>query len=292
MLATGVAMLMGTLVLTIPVGGTVGSGLAAADTTAPNCQGTTPLGLTGTWNCTFDDEFTGTTLNSAYWSAQLSSNSGLIAGNNGCYVNSPNTISVSGGYLNLTARKVTPFICHAAGYSFITSYESGMVSTYGKYDQTYGAFEVNAKLPATAVKGLQETFWLYPQTLTYGPWPNSGEIDFAEFYSYLNGYDIPYIHYSNSANDPNVTAYNCIFNQNSYNTFGVNWTPTSITVLYNGQVCLTDTPTTGSEPFNEPFMIALTQALGMGSSNGFQAGVTPLPATTSIDWVRAWEPTS
>ena len=38
--------------------------------TAPACQGTTPLGLPGTWNCTFDDEFNGTTLNTNNWVPQ------------------------------------------------------------------------------------------------------------------------------------------------------------------------------------------------------------------------------
>jgi len=40
-----------------------------------------------------------------------------------------------------------------------------------------------------------------------------------------------------------------------------------------------DYPSTGSEPFNEPFFIALTQSSS-----------TPLPATTEVDWVRAWAP--
>jgi hypothetical protein len=34
----------------------------------------------------------------------------------------------------------------------------------------------------------------------------------------------------------------------------------------------------------------LTQALGIGA-NAVTAA-TPLPATTQIDWVRVWEPTS
>jgi hypothetical protein len=34
--------------------------------------------------------------------------------------------------------------------------------------------------------------------------------------------------------------------------------------------------------------VELTQALGSGS-NAFMAGSTPLPATTEIDWVRAWK---
>ena len=50
-------------------------------------------------------------------------------------------------------------------------------------------------------------------------------------------------------------------------------------------------PSTGSEPFDQPFFIALTQALGVGT-NHFTPGTTELPATTQIDWVRAWAPAS
>ena len=257
----------------------------------PSCQGTTPLGLPGNWTCTFDDEFNGTSLNTNDWVPQVTATSGYVNGATACYVDDPDTISVSGGYLNLTVLQVAPFTCGEGSSSFTTSYEAGMVSTSGLFDQTYGAFEVSAKLPPSEVEGLQETMWLYPQTLTYGPWPASGEIDFAEFYSEYPGLDVPYIHYSQSSTDPNVTAYDCLINQDAFNTYGVDWTSTSITVLYNGQPCLVDYPTTGSEPFDQPFFIALTQALGVGT-NAFTPGVTQLPATTEIDWVRAWAPAS
>jgi beta-glucanase (GH16 family) len=255
------------------------------------CQGTTPLGLPGNWTCTFDDEFNGTSLNTGNWVPQVTASSGYANGATACYVDDPNTISVSGGYLNLTALQVAPFTCGDGSNSFTTSYEAGMVSTSGLFDQTYGAFEVSAKLPPSVVEGLQETMWLYPQTLTYGAWPDSGEIDFAEFYSEYPGLDVPYIHYADSSTDPNVTSYDCLINQDAFNTYGVDWTPTSITVMYNGEPCLVDYPSTGSEPFDQPFFIALTQALGVGT-NAFTPGVTQLPATTQIDWVRAWAPAS
>jgi beta-glucanase (GH16 family) len=259
---------------------------APTNTTPSGCQGTTPLGLSGNWNCSFDDEFSGTSLNTSLWQPQLTANSLYVAGPD-CYVNNPSTISESGGLLNLSVVKVPQFACVG---SYSSQYEAGMVTTSGRFKQTYGAFEVNAKLPTGTTPGLQETFWLYPQTLTYGKWPASGEIDFAEFYSqYLNS-DIPYIHYSLSGSDPNVTAYNCTINPTQFNTYGVDWTPTSITILYNGNVCLVDHPINGPAPFNEPFFIALTQALGLGTNA--PTANTPLPATTQIDWVRAWSQAS
>jgi beta-glucanase (GH16 family) len=270
---------------------TPGGGTHAAPTAGQPCAGTTPMALPGSWTCTFDDEFNGTALDTTKWVPQLTSNSGYLNGATACYVDNPDTVSVSGGTLNLSVRQVAPFSCAYPGGSFTASDEAGMVSTYGLFDQTYGAFEVSAKLPPATAAGLQETMWLYPQNLTYGAWPSSGEIDFAESYSEYPGLDVPYIHYPNSASDPNVTAYDCTVNQNTFNTYEVDWAPGTITVLYNGKTCLTDHPTTGSEPFDQPFFIALTQALGVGT-NAFSSPTTPLPATTQIDWVRAWSPSS
>jgi uncharacterized repeat protein (TIGR02543 family) len=273
--------------------------VSAASSGAPapsdaNCQNTQPLSMQGAWSCTFDDEFNGTSLDTTKWTPQLTANSGYTTGTAAgwpCYVDNPSTISESGGYLDLSVvQEAAPVSC-ADGYS--TPFEAGMVSTYGKFNQTYGAYEVNAELPASVAKGLQETFWLYPQTLTYGAWPHSGETDFAEFYSQYPTLDVPYIHYTEAASgDPNVTAYNCTINQGQFNTYGMDWQPGTLTIYLNGNVCLVDHPNPAAplaspEPFNDPFFLALTQALGSGT-DAYVPGATQLPATTLIDWVRAW----
>jgi beta-glucanase (GH16 family) len=288
---TGTAtVLFAAFVVGAPVGSSsaaVAKNGATTTTPPPNCQDTNPLGMPGNWSCTFDDEFNGSSLDTSVWVPQLTASSGFIAGPD-CYVDTPQTISVSGGYLNLSVVPDPNFKCVG---KYTSNYLAGMVSTTGKFTQTYGAFEVNAKLPAATVGGLQETFWLYHQTNNYGPGAASGEIDFAEFYSAYPTLDIPAIHYSKSSTDPNATTYKCAITPNQFNTYGVDWTPTSITILYNGQVCLVDHPTTGSVPFDKPFFIALTQALGLVGVNALTAK-TPLPATTQVDWVRAWAPAS
>ncbi len=276
------AAVMAPLVL-VPLSQSVGAPTAAAQ---PSCNGT-PDGLSGQWACTFDDEFDGTSLNTANWQPQLTATSGYITGGPDCYVDNPNTISVSGGYLNLSVLKTAPFTC-VPGYD--PQYQAGMVTSSKLFTQTYGVFEVRAKIPDVTVPGLQETLWLYPQTLTYGPWPASGEIDFAEFYSQYPDLDVPYVHYAFSSLDPNVTAHDCTIDPTQFNTYDVDWTPSSITVLFNGQVCLTDQPINGPAPFNEPFFIALTQALGLGTNA--PTANTPLPATTQVDYVRVWAPAS
>jgi len=160
---------------------------------------------------------------------------------------------------------------------------------------------VRAKLPTTKVQGLQETLWLWPDNATqYGAYPASGEIDFSEFYSQFPELDVPYIHYnangplSSTIGDPGnqVTAYNCAINYGKFNTYSAQWKPGEIIVDVNGARCLDDQYTaTGlgsAAPFDQPFFVDLTQALGIGS-NAFTPGVTPLPATTSIDYVRVWQ---
>jgi beta-glucanase (GH16 family) len=280
--ALAAAVAVSTLVL-VPLSQTVGAPVASAQ---PSCNGS-PDGLSGLWTCTFDDEFEGSALNTANWQPQLTATSGYITGGPDCYVDNPDTISVSGGYLDLSVLKTAAFQCVPGYYP---QYEAGMVTSSKLFSQTFGAFEVRAKIPDATVPGLQETLWLYPQKLTYGPWPASGEIDFAEFYSQYPNLDVPYIHYALSAADPHVTAYDCVIDPAQFNTYEVDWTPSSITILYNGQVCLVDQPIGGPAPFNEPFFMSLTQALGLGTNA--PTANTPLPATTQIDWVRAWQPAS
>jgi beta-glucanase (GH16 family) len=159
------------------------------------------------------------------------------------------------------------------------------------------------------VPGLQETLWLWPVNSTkYGFWPQSGEIDFAEFYSQYNGWNVPYLHYSLlqstvswSANTNVYTALpapsnqpgtTCSYNTGAFNNYTVIWEPGRITLRVNGQTCIIDnysaTNVNSPAPFDQPFFMALTQALGIGG-NAFVDGKTPLPATTEVDYVRIWK---
>ncbi len=105
---------------------------------------------------------------------------------------------------------------------------------------------------------------------------------------------IPYVHYVPAATDPNVTNDYCLINDISqFHTYAVEWTPTTITIIYDGNTCLVDSwnpasPLVKPEPFDQPFMIALTQALGQGL-NAFNPTTTPLPAVTQVDYVHVWK---
>ena len=273
-----------------------------AQTPAPTCNNQATLVVDGhTWTCSFDAEFDGTSYDHTQWVPITTAGSGFTSGKTACFVDSPNNISVSGGYLNLTARKeAARFTCKDPHGNFTTQETSGQLSTYGLFSQTNGRFEINALVPSAAVKGLQTSLWLFPQDEAhYGRWPASGEIDIAEMYSQYPTLAIPYIHYNvnslatnKKTNTNTVTNTACTITAGQFHDYVVEWTPTAITMTYDGTTCLVDhwvpaAPLKAPQPFDLPFFITLTQALGV-YPNTFNANTTPLPATTKVDYVRVW----
>jgi beta-glucanase (GH16 family) len=312
-----VAVVVGTMIVgTTGLSATPHNGTLRASLTQPSpphwkCGGERPTKADGSrWICTFDDEFNGTALDRSQWAPQLTSNSNFTTGvppYRACYVDSPRDISVSNGYLHLTARRTAKaFTCPAPArlglhlYDFSTRYSAGEVTTYYGFHQTYGRFAVRAKLPQTAARGLQETLWLWPKNDTkYGGFPGSGEIDFAEFYSQYDDRVIPYIHYnynqatvSKKTNTNIVTNdYTCLIDAKHFHVYAVVWRPGRITLTYDGHTCLVDnykaSNAASPAPFDQPFFLALTQALGVNSNR--PTAKTPFPATTLIDYVRVWK---
>jgi hypothetical protein len=84
-----------------------------------------------------------------------------------------------------------------------------------------------------------------------------------------------------------------IANVGEFHRYVAEWTHSSIKIIYDGRTCLEDawnpaSPLERPQPFDQPFSIVLTQALGVGS-NAFNAASTPLPARLEVDYVRVWK---
>ncbi len=245
---------------------------------------TVPKAGGGVWTCDFNDEFNGSALDRTLWFPQPTKGSGFDSNDHDCFMDSPNNVSVSGGNLVLTSRREpAPFVCEDT-VPRTTQHTSGSVSTYQRKSVNRGRVEVRAKIVSAKVQGTHTAFWLFPQDLNGGP--GRGEIDIAEIYGTYSDRAIPYIHHPLSALDTSDTNNYCMIpNIADWNTYVVEWTAPSITIIYNGQVCLTNTM--GASSFNRDFMVALTQGLGW-PGNDFQPGITPLPAQTLVDYVRVY----
>ncbi len=266
---------------------------ASAQSVAPGCGPTISKPGGQSWVCTFSDDFTGFRLDGSKWAVIQTATSGYRSGEE-CMVDSPNNIRVNNGKVRLTVRKErAPFVCKSPYGDFRTQYTGASIFTHSRFAQAYGRFEIRAKFPTTTVAGVHSALWLYPEVTKYGPWPASGEIDIAEFYSSYPDRVIPYVHYQQDAYDPTVTNNYCmVVNPAAYHNYLLEWTPEKMTIKFDGVTCMEHTinpaaPLTAPEPFDNPFNVVLTQALGI-TGNAFSTASTPLPATTEVDFVRAW----
>lgn len=267
---------------------------AAAVAAKPTCGSATIYKAGGpAWRCTFADDFSGTALDRSKWTVQETATSGYHNGGD-CFFDDPRNVSVASGALTLTTRReAASFICKDPAGEYASSFTSGMVSTWGRFAQAYGRFEIRAKFPAAKVAGVQGALWLWPvDSSKYGSWPASGEIDIAEAYSQYPDRVIPYVHYLSERNDTTVTNNFCMVSDPSaFHTYAVEWTPTRIKITYDGKTCLDHAiDPAGSmrapAPFDQPYMVVLTQTLGLGANARTRS--TPLPATTVVDYVRVW----
>jgi beta-glucanase (GH16 family) len=243
----------------------------------------------GQWECTFADEFNGTSLNRSKWLPQTNFATGnkWTAAARSCHVDHPANVAVGQGNLKLTVRRSgAPVFCLGRR----ANYTSGMVSTYRMFSQQYGRFEARMKVQSAngPIGGLQEAFWMWPDDrYSSGRWPASGEIDVAELYSRFNAYVIPFLHYTwNDNGGPRLglnTAH-CAAARGTYNTYTLIWTSTTLTIQVNGNTCLVNT--SGDPAFKKPYIMALSQNLGVDANR--LRWNTPIPATLNVDYVRVW----
>jgi beta-glucanase (GH16 family) len=259
----------------------------------PNCGAKIAKPTGKPWRCTFADDFDGTTLDVSKWGF-LTTEASNLRGGNDCWVDDSKNISVGGGLLRLTSqREDSPFTCTLTnGETYQSQVSSGSVSTYGRFAQTYGRWDIRARFPKVTLPGSQSALWLTPYRNRYGEAPASGEIDVAEFYSLYPDRVVPYVQYNPSSADTTVTNTRCFVpDPSNFHTYSLVWSPGRIVITIDGVTCVDHkihaaSPLSGSQPFDQPFVVNLAQAMGVGTNEAIEG--TPLPLTTEVDYVHVW----
>jgi beta-glucanase (GH16 family) len=298
-----IAALLAALLAVPAIGAPDGAtGPAVADATArvaatapTDACGVRPKRPDGTYYaCSFIDGFGGTALDRRKWAVTETKVSAMSGGSLSCYVDNSRTIAVGNGVLRLTSTYLpTSFRCKSPGTTWATRAEAATITTRSLFTQTNGRFEARIKMPAEAgIAGSHSAFWLYPQELTYGRWPASGEVDIAEWFSAKADHVYPSVHYGGEIRSKS-TGYDCAMPTSStaFHTYAVEWNKSEMKFSFDGKVCFTHAwkpfLLRSPKPFDKPFYMVLTQVWGKAWNTRVSA--MPSKSTMQVDWVKVWK---
>ncbi len=254
-------------------------------------------GLTLVWS----DEFDGTHLDLSKWGFQTGvrdeyhgkKGNTWYWGNNELQYYTEDSVSVADGVLTITASR--------RDYEGM-EYTSARILTRDLASFTYGYFEARMKLPT--VQGMWPAFWMMPQpsdtTSTrneYGGWSASGEIDIMEARGRVPKEVGNALHYGGSPHVYSADAQRLDTPISEWHTYGLDWTPDSITWYVDGEVAFTvkssqwwTSASDGeSAPFDKPFYLILNLAVGGNYDGGIKPPEDFESASMIVDYVRVYE---
>jgi beta-glucanase (GH16 family) len=255
------------------------------------------------YSLVFNDEFTGTALNSSVWFNGVTTESAreYDSSNNRNYIDN-SAVSVSDGVLTLTSSTATN---EKGG----TDYIGADLRSRGNVEFAYGYLEIKAKLP----KGPNHTasLWL-PGTRTEDK-PYASEVDVFETLSWENKI-VPDIHVwyttdsqllpewitnnkpTNVYDDQNKSEFDMssisateVTGINEYHIYGCEWTPTEIKLTVDGEAYATYDLTSNVvfTALAEGELLSL--ALGNGYYNPNDNTGTEFQGEYVIDYVRLYQ---
>ena len=259
-----------------------------------NAMAALASGLHGAWGqntppssyiLTFDDEFGGTALDLTKWSNSYPGDDRIHRNTPEAEYYAPDADQVQNGILSLTARSTGPVTYTLPDGSTVSkSYTSGMISSYGNFTQTYGWFEIRAKVPEG--QGFWPAFWLLPAT---NGWPP--EIDIFE----ILGNATKTVYMTDHWPNPNVYIEEDGVGSGpvqpgpdysaDFHTFAVDWEPEAITWYIDSVQQFQVTDDIPSEPM---YIISNLAVGGPGSWPGPPDTTTPFPGEMDIDYIRVY----
>lgn len=236
-----------------------------------------------TYRLVWSDEFDGSVLNTANWTAETGT--GVNGwGNNEIqfYTDRTENLRVENGRLVIQAIK--------ENYGGAT-WTSARIKTQNKRSFKYGKIEFRAKLP-TGV-GPWPAAWMLGTNISTVGWPNCGEIDVLEWRGHpaADASTVGHALHSPARHGGNpVEGRSPVTNPaTEFHTYAVAWNSTNMTFSVDGVDTVTLTPPAAdANAFREEFFLLLNLAMG----GAYLQGVVD-PALTSatyeVDYVRVYQ---
>jgi len=234
------------------------------------------------WKLSWDDEFNGKGAPGKPWT--------LITGGGGWghkalqYYDTSAVQQDGKGNLVITADKSTKYASQECGPG-PCDYVSGRLQTQGNFAQRYGRFTARIRLPVGA--GIWPAFWLMRENATKRGDPKYGEIDVIETQGGWTKTVQGHLHAVGHHLGQKLVTDESL--DRNYHTYGVDWTPTSVTYWVDGKVYFQVKKYPGWT-FNSPFFMILQVQVG-GYWPGPPNSTTRFPARMYVDWVRVYRAT-
>jgi beta-glucanase (GH16 family) len=172
-------------------------------------------------------------------------------------------------------------------------YTSARLTTRGRFAQTHGRFEARIQVPRG--QGLWPAFWLLGADIDSVGWPACGELDIMEnigreptrIHGTLHG---PGYSGAGSLGASTLSPDGAAF-ADRFHVFAVEWEPSEIRWLLNGQPFAsrrpTDLPPGARWVFDHDFFLLLNVAVG-GRWPGSPDDTTSFPQEMKVDYVRVY----
>lgn len=230
----------------------------------------TPVGVTGSWDLKFQDEFNGTSLDKTKWNDNWLGRPGAItkpvnSAELGAY--DPAQVRVADGYLQLTA--INSPVTAADGKTY--QYRSGLIESSDQVEFTEGFFEARIYMPDDGGNELYNwgAFWLNGH---HSSWPDHGENDIMEN---LSGG--PAWHYHSPSGSSGKTP---VMEPKGWHTYAAQWEKGNIKYFYDGKFV----GEVKSGVLSEPHYMVLNYALSEKHGGPLATNKTML-----VDYVRVWQ---
>lgn len=254
----------------------------------PNLTGySTPETYAG-YSLLWSDEFSGTELDTTYWTYETGTGSGGWGNNELQYYRSNNT-SVKEGLLVIEARKES-----FGG----RQYTSSRIKTQGKLSFKYGRVDVRAAMPEG--KGLWPALWMMGENISSVGWPYCGEIDIMEMVGGSGGEAtvVGTAHWNNGGlgtsyspasygDDLTLTGGETLANK--FHVFSLVWTENSLTWYIDDLeyhvMAIDDSASLAA--FQKDFFLLFNVAVG-GNWPGVPNANTSFPQRMLVDYVRVF----